>query len=64
VPLFLLKILRFSAKKVKSAIRTVFKIKIVLGVLIDLFQKREPFRFEKLGVFVRSTKRTSKNFVF
>jgi hypothetical protein len=38
---FLPKIHRFSAKKVKSDNRTVFKIKTVL---IDLFQKREPFR--------------------
>jgi hypothetical protein len=43
VPYFLSKILRFSAKKFKSANRTVVKIKTALGVLIDLFQKREPF---------------------
>jgi hypothetical protein len=34
---------RFSAKKFKSANRTVFQNKDRLGVLIDLFQKREPF---------------------
>ena len=44
VPFLLTKILRFSAQKVKSANRTVFNIKSVLCVLIDLFQKREPFR--------------------
>ena len=44
VPFFMPKIHRFSAKKVKSTNRSVFKIKTGLSVLIDLFQKREPFR--------------------
>jgi hypothetical protein len=41
---FCLKITVFPLKNVKSANRTVFQNKDHFSVLIDLFQKREPFR--------------------